>query len=88
MRALANQDQPRVAQAIEHAAQGVGLRQEPHGRVSHNVDGVITLSGTIAVPRAAAAGVRLKTVQRRVAAGQPVKVKLGLSRRFVRCAER
>jgi hypothetical protein len=53
-----------------------------------NVAGAITVTGTIAVPRAAPARVHLKTVQRPVSAGQRVKVKLGLSRKTLRTVRR
>jgi subtilisin-like proprotein convertase family protein len=49
-----------------------------------NVAGTVTATGTIAVPRGAAAIVRLKKVQRRVTAGQTVKLKLGLSKKALR----
>ena len=53
-----------------------------------NVAAAITVTGTIAEPRATTASVRLKTVQRRVAAGRRVKVKLGLSRKTLRTLRR
>jgi hypothetical protein len=57
-------------------------------RARSNVDGTVTATGTITIPRGAAKLVRLKRAQRRVTAGKTVTLKLRLSNKGLRTVRR
>jgi subtilisin-like proprotein convertase family protein len=57
-------------------------------RARSNADGLLTATGTVALPRRSAASIRLRTVRRQVTRGQLTRVKLGLPRKHVRAVRR
>jgi hypothetical protein len=81
-RRLAN---PRVTAA---RLQRVLLQRGVILTVSSNFAGRLVARGTIALPQGAARSIRLKPASRRVAAGQRVRVKLGLTKKALRAVRR
>jgi subtilisin-like proprotein convertase family protein len=83
-------DDPRVTRPfIRFAATQRVLKQRGVIiRARSNADGLLTATGTIALPRRAAATIRLRGVRRQVTRGQLTTVKLGMARKHVRAVKR